>query len=77
MPLETPQSLLIVDDHPLFRKGVRYLVNMVPNFIIVGEASCGQEGIDMALELAPDMILLDLNMKDMSGICLLYTSRCV
>lgn len=68
MPLETPQSLLIVDDHPLFRKGVRYLVNMVSDFIIVGEASCGQEGIDMALELAPDMILLDLNMKDMSGI---------
>lgn len=62
------QSLLIVDDHPLFRKGVRYLVNMVAGFTIVGEASCGQEGIDMAKDLAPDMILLDLNMKDMSGI---------
>ncbi|MDD5395126.1 MAG: two-component system response regulator NarL [Thiothrix sp.] len=68
MPHEALQRLLIVDDHPLFRKGVRYLVNMVPSFTIVGEASCGQEGIDMALSLAPDMILLDLNMKDMSGI---------
>lgn len=68
MPHDTPQRLLIVDDHPLFRKGVRYLVNMVPGFTIVGEASCGQEGIDMAADLNPDMILLDLNMKDMSGI---------
>ncbi|WP_020558840.1 two-component system response regulator NarL [Thiofilum flexile] len=65
---EEPQRLLIVDDHPLFRKGVRYLVNMIPDFTIVGEASCGQEGIDLAAELTPDMILLDLNMKDMSGI---------
>lgn len=65
---EYPQSLLIVDDHPLFRKGVRYLVNMVPSFTIVGEASSGREGIDMAQTLTPDMILLDLNMRDMSGI---------
>lgn len=65
---EAPQNLLIVDDHPLFRKGVRYLVNKVAGFSIVGEASCGQEGIDMAVELAPDMVLLDLNMKDISGI---------
>lgn len=65
---EYPQSLLIVDDHPLFRKGVRYLVNMVPGFTIIGEASNGQEGIDLAQTLAPDMILLDLHMKDMSGI---------
>ncbi|MFM2320328.1 MAG: two-component system response regulator NarL, partial [Pseudomonadota bacterium] len=65
---EHPQSLLIIDDHPLFRKGVRYLVNMVPGFTIIGEASNGQEGIDLAQTLAPDMILLDLHMKDMSGI---------
>lgn len=68
MPPEVLQKLLIVDDHPLFRKGVRYLVNRVAGFTIVGEASCGQEGIDMAVELAPDMVLLDLNMKDISGI---------
>lgn len=68
MPSDTPQNLLIVDDHPLFRKGVRYLVNKVADFSIVGEASCGQEGIDMAAELVPDMMLLDLNMRDISGL---------
>ncbi len=65
---ENPQRLLIVDDHPLFRKGVRYLANMASGFEIIGEASCGQEGIDLAETLLPDMILLDLNMKDMSGL---------
>ncbi|MCB1638246.1 MAG: response regulator, partial [Thiothrix sp.] len=75
MPPDSPQRLLIVDDHPLFRKGVRYLVNMVNDFIIVGEASSGQEGIDLAMELEPDMILLDLNMRDMSGIEVLKTVK--
>lgn len=68
MQLEAPQRLLIVDDHPLFRKGVRYLVNKIPEFTIIGEASSGKEGIAMTHDLQPDIILLDLNMKDMSGI---------
>ena len=64
----TPQRLLIIDDHPLFRRGVMQLVEMAGQFEVVGEASSGQEGIDMAKRLAPDMVLLDLNMKDMSGL---------
>lgn len=76
MQSEAPQNLLIVDDHPLFRKGVRYLVNKVAGFTIVGEASCGQEGIDMAAELAPDMMLLDLNMRDISGLEVLKAVKC-
>lgn len=60
--------LLIVDDHPLFRKGVVQLVEATGNFTLVGEASSGAEGIAMAHAHQPDMILLDLNMKDMSGI---------
>jgi two-component system nitrate/nitrite response regulator NarL len=65
---ETPQRLLIIDDHPLFRRGVMQLVEMAGEFDVVGEASSGREGIDMARELAPDMVLLDLNMKGMSGL---------
>lgn len=65
---ETPQRLLIIDDHPLFRRGVMQLVRQVPAFEVVGEASSGRQGIELARQLAPDLILLDLNMKDMSGV---------
>lgn len=62
------QSILIIDDHPLFRKGLSQLIQSAEEFEIVGEASGGKDGIALALDLHPDIILLDLNMKDMSGI---------
>jgi two-component system nitrate/nitrite response regulator NarL len=62
------QSVLIIDDHPLFRKGVAQLLALAPEFAIVGEAASGREGIEMAMSTRPDMILLDLNMRDMNGI---------
>ena len=68
MKLAEPQTILIVDDHPLFRKGVIQLIQAAPEFRFVGEAPSGKEGIQLAKSLYPDMILLDLNMKDMSGI---------
>jgi two-component system nitrate/nitrite response regulator NarL len=71
----TPQTLLIVDDHPLFRKGVIQLVQAASEFQFVGEAASGTEGIESARRLQPDMILLDLNMKDMSGIEVLKTLK--
>jgi two-component system nitrate/nitrite response regulator NarL len=64
----TPQTILIVDDHPLFRKGVIQLIQAAPEFHFVGEAASGREGIALAHSLHPDMILLDLNMKDMNGV---------
>lgn len=65
---EDVQTLMIVDDHPLFRKGVIQLIQATPEFRYVGEAASGREGIRQALALHPDMILLDLNMKDMNGV---------
>lgn len=62
------QSILIIDDHPLFRKGLMQLIQTAEEFDIVGEASGGMDGIALAHALKPDIILLDLNMKDMSGI---------
>jgi two-component system nitrate/nitrite response regulator NarL len=63
-----PQTILVVDDHPLFRKGVIQLIQAAPEFRFVGEAPSGREGIHLAQTLHPDMILLDLNMKDMNGV---------
>ncbi|MED5510334.1 MAG: two-component system response regulator NarL [Pseudomonadota bacterium] len=60
--------VLIIDDHPLFRKGVSQIVSDDPNFEVVGEAASGQEGLDLAEELQPDLVLLDLNMKGMDGL---------
>lgn len=65
---DTPQRLLVIDDHPLFRKAVLQLVEMTGDFEVVGEASSGREGLELAQNLQPDMILLDFNMKEMNGI---------
>lgn len=61
-------SVLVIDDHPLFRKGVADLIAMEPSLRLVGEASDGRTGLDLAHALRPDLILLDLNMKVMDGI---------
>jgi two-component system nitrate/nitrite response regulator NarL len=73
-PADT-QTILIVDDHPLFRKGVIQLIQAAAVFRFVGEAASGREGIALAHSLQPDMILLDLNMKDMNGIDVLKTLK--
>ncbi|GAA0230166.1 response regulator [Castellaniella daejeonensis] len=60
--------ILLVDDHSLFRTGIRLLLQRYPDFEIAGEAADGLEGIKRARELAPDVILLDLNMPGLSGL---------
>jgi len=67
--------ILIIDDHPLFRKGVAQLIAMAPHLEVVGEASRGEQGVVMARELNPDMILLDLHMTGMDGIQTLKAIR--
>lgn len=57
----------------MFRKGVLQLID--GTFRVVGEASSGAQGIELAMRLMPDLILLDLNMKDMSGIQVLETLK--
>lgn len=65
---QSRMSVLVVDDHPLFRKGAGQLLEMDDAFELVGEAASGQEGIELAIGLRPDIILMDLNMKGMNGI---------
>ncbi len=60
--------LLIVDDHPLFRKGLRTLVGSVPDFALVGEATTGEEAVARGLALQPDVVLMDLQMPGGSGL---------
>ena len=60
--------ILVIDDHPLFRKGVGQLIAIAPHLELVGEASNGEDGVAMARELDPDLVLLDLHMTGMSGI---------
>jgi two-component system nitrate/nitrite response regulator NarL len=67
--------ILVIDDHPLFRKGVSQLIAMAPHLQLVGEASSCEQGVAKARELDPDLILLDLHMKGMNGIDTLKAIR--
>src|SRR5947209_9487887 len=60
--------VLIADDHPVFRYGLRTLLKADPTLEIVGEAINGKEAIAQTSELSPDVILMDLNMPGMNGI---------
>lgn len=59
--------ILVADDHPLVRKGMIAVLNTVPDFETVGQAATGQEAIDLAISLRPDIILMDLQMPDVTG----------
>lgn len=63
-----PIRLLIVDDHDLFREGLRALISTTEDIEIVGEAASGEEAIASAEELQPDVVLMDINMPGVDGI---------
>jgi two-component system nitrate/nitrite response regulator NarL len=65
---ETRNTVLLVDDHPLLRKGVSQLLELEDDIEVIGEASSGKDAIVQALTHNPDLILLDLSMKGMDGI---------
>lgn len=60
-------KILLIDDHTLFRSGLRFLLEAQEDFEVIGEASDGLEGIKLAESLHPDVVLLDLDMPTMSG----------
>jgi len=59
--------VLLVDDHILFRKGLASLLSSQPDFVVVGEAGDGLEGLEKARALKPDIILMDVTMPRCSG----------
>ncbi|CAI8979302.1 MULTISPECIES: response regulator [Pseudomonas] len=61
-------NLLLVDDHSLIRAGVRALVLDIPGYAVIGEASDGSQLLEMVEQLAPDIVLLDISMKETGGL---------
>ena len=64
----SPVRVLLIDDHALFRSGVAGLLASQADFEVVGEASNGQEGLELARVLLPDIILMDVSMPVMDGL---------
>ena len=60
--------VLIADDHPMFRFGMRALIESDAEFEVVGEASTGAEAVSMTVDLVPDVILMDITMPTLNGI---------
>ena len=63
-----PIRILVADDHTLFREGLRSLLGSVADAEAVGEAATGQEAIDQAMALQPDVVLMDIQMPGINGI---------
>lgn len=63
-----PITVLIIDDHQLVREGVRTFLQKQSDITVVGEAASGQEGLRLAADLVPDVVLMDLVMPEMDGI---------
>ncbi len=68
MPESTPLRVLLVDDQPLFRGAIAALVERQPDMVVVGEAENGLEGVEKALTLHPDLVVMDVEMPVMNGV---------
>lgn len=65
---EEPIRILVADDHAAFRSGLAALLRTQPGLVLAGEAQTGIEAVEQALELQPDVVIMDLNMPGLDGI---------
>jgi DNA-binding NarL/FixJ family response regulator len=63
-----PYRIVLADEHLLFRQGMKRIINAMPEMRVVGEASDGQEAIELVRKLLPDLAILDISMPKLSGI---------
>lgn len=75
MTSSSPATILLVDDHPLLRKGLKQLIEFEDELDVIGEASDGKTALELAIEHEPDLIVLDLNMQGMDGLETLRAMR--
>ena len=68
-------TVIIIDDHPLLRKGLGQLLEFEPELKLIADASSGEQGLALAIHNEPDLIILDLNMPEMNGIDTLIALR--
>lgn len=61
-------SILLVDDHRMMREGLRLLLDQEPEFQVVGEAADGRTAVELARQLQPDVVIMDIGMPDLNGI---------
>jgi len=73
--MKTPIKLLLVDDHPIVRRGVASCLAKEPNIHVIGEASHGREAIIKVRELNPDVVLMDVDMPQMDGLAVTQALR--
>lgn len=66
--IERTIKIILVDDHPLFREGVKRILEMEPNFEVVAEGDDGKEVVDLVQQYLPDVVLLDINMPEVNGV---------
>jgi len=74
---EEAATILLIDDHPLLRNGVKQLIEMEESLQVIAEASDGAQGVVLAEQHDPDLILLDLNMPGMNGLDTLVQLRTI
>lgn len=72
---ELVSSIILVDDHPLLRKGLTQLLELEDDMAVIAEASDGKTALELAKEHEPDLIVLDLNMQGMDGLDTLHAMR--
>lgn len=62
------KTILIIDDHPLFREGLKSLLENLPDYEMIGEAGTGYDGLKKVKELRPDLVVMDISLPDQNGI---------